>query len=104
MFRYPAEHRWSSFSCIAPGKADSFISPQALYLRLGHTSGERQENYMRLFDVAIDQVDVQRINTAAILSMPPGNSRFKEQTEHALIRKIVYEHQGRPRKAQRRDK
>ena len=103
MVGHPAEYRWSSFLCNAVGKPDPLICAHDLYLRLGSTNDERQENYQRLFDQAIDPADIQRIKNAAALSMPLGNSRFKEQIERALNRKIGSEHQGRPRKVRKTD-
>jgi len=97
MAPHPGDYRWSSFRCNASGKNDPLVTRHDLYKHLGSTSEERQESYLHLFDHAVDPEDIKRIKSATEFSMPLGNTRFKEQIELALNRKIGHAHRGRPR-------
>ena len=100
MVKHPAEYRWSSYRANAFGEKDELITQHEVYQRLGNCEASRREGYTKLFDTAIDPDDARRIRSTASFSMPLGDSRFKQQIETALKRKVGYEHRGRPRKSE----
>ena len=100
MVKHPAEYRWSSYRANALGKTNELITQHEVYKRIGNCEASRQEGYARLFDRAIDPDDICRIQSTANCSMPLGNTRFKQQIETALKRKLGYAHRGRPRKCE----
>ena len=66
-------------------------------MRLALCDETRRQAYAALFETALSTADAQVIRNAARFSMPTGDSRFKQQTERTLNRKIGYAHRGRPR-------
>jgi len=99
MVEQPSEYKWSSYMCNAHGESNRLISAHDIYNRLGSNKEERQQAYGCLFAVDIDVKETQFIRNAAHFSMPTGNSRFQQQIEQALNRKLGYAHRGRPYKS-----
>ena len=100
MVKHPAEYRWSSYRANAFGEKDELITQHEVYQRLGSCEASRYEGYATLFDTAIDPDDVRRIQSTASCSMPLGDSRFTQEIQRALKRKVGYEHRGRPRNSE----
>ena len=95
MVDHPGEYRWSSYHANAVGAADKRITRHDLYDALGQTAESRQYTYRELFTNALDKDIVHAIRASAQFSMPLGNSRFKEEIEQALKRKLGYAKRGR---------
>jgi putative transposase len=99
MVKHPSKYRWSSYMCNAHGKVNRLICPHETYNRLGLSEQCRQQAYASLFENVLDANKTQVIRNALQLSMPTGGSRFQQQIEQALNRKVGYAHRGRPRKS-----
>ncbi len=97
MVGHPSEYRWSSYMCNAHGKANRLIAPHNIYDSLGSCDISRQKAYASLFKHCLDENDVKVIRNAVRFSMPTGDSRFQQQIEQALKRKIGHAYRGRPR-------
>lgn len=97
MVKNPSEYRWSSFMYNAHGKPDKLICSHNIYNGLGTNNAARQEAYRLLFNIVIDDAKIKLIRNATKFSMLTGDSRFKEQVECALNRKIGQDYRGRPR-------
>ena len=95
MVDHPGEYRWSSYHANAVGAADKRITRHDLYDALGQTAESRQYTYRELFTNALDKDIVHAIRASAQFSMPLGHSRFKEEIEQALKRKLGYAKRGR---------
>ena len=102
MVEHPADYHWSSFQTNAYGRKRMLVSAHPLYEALGPDDVTRQRAYRELFRYELDGVEIQGIRRAAQCSMPLGNSRFQEQVEHALGRRIGYAARGRPRRVERK--
>lgn len=98
MVKHPADYKWSSYKRNAQGEPDVVISSHEIYSRLGLSNDDRRQAYSSLFETNINREDVQVIRNATRFSMPTGDSRFKQQIEQMLNRKVGYAHRGRPRK------
>ena len=96
MVKHPKEYRWSSYLCNGNNGYNKLISCHEIYKSLGANSKTRAEAYRSLFENELDQADINMIRNAALFSMPTGNSRFKEQIEKAINRKLGYAQRGRP--------
>jgi len=90
MVSHPAEYPWSSFRANALGEGNKLLTQHALYLSLGTSASVRQEGYQSLFNNELDNVLINDIRKSASFSMPLGNSRFQQQIEGALSRKVGY--------------
>ena len=96
MVKHPSDYKWSSYRCNAYGENNVLVCNHEVYKRLGSNNELRQQSYSALYDHDIDPDDAKIIRSAARCSMPTGGSRFKEQIERALNRKVGYENRGRP--------
>jgi putative transposase len=97
MVKHPAEYKWSSYMHNAHGEPNNLVSPHEIYKSLGLSDETRRHAYASLFETAPGTADVQVIRNAVRFSMPTGDSRFKQQIEKMLNRKVGYAHRGRPR-------
>ena len=98
MVKHPAEYRWSSFMHNASGESNRLITSHTIYKSLGKSDDSRQQVYSSLFQYELDEADIALIRNATRFSMPTGDSRFKQQIEDALKRKIGHGKRGRPSK------
>jgi putative transposase len=73
MVELPAAYRWSSYRANAEGKESTLLTPHPVYLALGKDEVARRIAYMALFDIPLDEKDLQRI-------------RFTVQNDFALRR------------------
>ena len=88
MVAHPVDYRWSSYRANAHGLIDKGLTAHALYKALGKSAESRQHAYRALFEDALDRDTVRAIRNSAQFSMPLGSSRFREEIEEALKRKL----------------
>jgi len=98
MVHQPGEYLWSSFRANALGDANKLLTPHALYLSLGDTKQTRLTAYQALFENELDKGLMSNIRKALSFSMLLGDSRFEQQIEEALGRKVGLARRGRPQK------
>ena len=96
MVIHPGDYRWSSYSVNGGIKPRKQLVPHDVYLRLGLDEKSRCHAYCELFSVGLDKSLLHDIQKASTFSMPLGDSRFQEQIESALNRKLGYAKRGRP--------
>lgn len=78
------------------GKPDPLITPHEIYLHLGNDLIVRCFHYRELFRVNLSAYDVHCIRECLAANQVLGQSRFKEQVEMALSRRLGYLKRGRP--------
>jgi putative transposase len=98
MVLHPADYRWSSYRVNAGIQARRQLTPHECYQRLGVSDQERFNAYQVLFLADLGKDWVKTINRALEFSMPLGGSRFHQQIEKALGRKLGQSYRGRPKK------
>ena len=96
MVRLPNQYRWSSFCHNIGAKPISFITPHAIYLRLGKDDKDRHRAYESLFAGDIDQADMKNIRDAWQTGTPLGNDYFRGKVEASLKCKVGSAKRGRP--------
>ena len=96
MVRHPRDYRWSSYGANALGEADSVLTPQEQYVRLGRSEEMRREAYRDLFKAHLDAEVVAQIRGATNGNLALGNERFQKQIEAALGRRARRALAGRP--------
>ena len=87
MVQHPGEYPWSGDAANAPGRADSLLTPHALYLALDNLPERRQAAYRALFQVHIDNKTLEDIRQATQKGWALGNDRFKEEIGQLLKRR-----------------
>ena len=97
MVDHPAHYRWSSYTVNAGLRPRHHLQAHEVYTRLGLDLESRCRAYRELFSTALDTSVVHDIQRASTFSMPLGTSRFQEQIEQALSRKLGHAGLGRPK-------
>ncbi|SFC71398.1 transposase [Pseudoalteromonas denitrificans] len=92
----PSDYTWSSYQHNGVGKIIRCITPHDEYLKLGHSTQSRLENYRILFSQAISVEHIQNIRECLIHNFPFGDKQFKAQLEQTLAVKLGQLKQGRP--------
>ena len=96
MVVHPGDYRWSSYQCNGNNSFNKIITKHEIFKSLGSSAEVRSKFYRALFKKELFQGDINLIRNAALFSMPTGNSRFKEQIEKAMHRKLGHAKRGRP--------
>lgn len=98
MVDHPADYRWSSYRANAQGDEESLLQPHSVYLSLGADDLTRQRAYRDLFRYELEAGLVDEIRKATNGNYVLGDSRFAEQIEGVLKRRVQPGKPGRPRK------
>lgn len=98
MVEDPAQFKWSSYQSNALGLKSRILNPHEVYLSLGQSPEERQENYRKMFESEIEESMVSDIREATQKGLAIGNERFKREIELNLGRRVTAGKMGRPRK------
>ena len=92
----PQEYKWSSYLCNGLDRLDRIISPPASYLNLALTKKKRLQVYSSLFTEHLDEGVLKDIRNCAQTGTPLGSSKFIEQIEKKLGKKVGFNKRGRP--------
>lgn len=72
----PEEYLWSSYHCHALGMNDGLTHPHELYLELGCTDVDRQQNYRELFSAELSQRELNLIRRGTERGIGIGSPAF----------------------------
>lgn len=102
MVEHPAGYLWSSYRINTQGEKDSLnmIKPHELYLRLGANQIKRQTVYRELLRYELEPGIVNEIRKANNGNYVLGNSRFAQEVESLLKRRVQAGKPGRPKKVE----
>lgn len=96
-----ALYKWSSYRARALGEKSKVLDLSKWYFDLGNDSFERQNRYKEFFrDYTIPEPAHLLIKEMLHKGGLTGDTKFKEQIEGILGRKILFRPQGRPFKEQ----
>lgn len=101
MVAHPGDYPWSSYAAHALGKDNQLIQDHALYLALGRTPKSRQQEYQALFKGHIDKKTLEEIRHSTNKGWVLGDSRFKEEIETTLKRRVSPLPKGGDRRSKR---
>jgi len=96
MVKHPIEYPWSSYAANATGKKNEWLTPHGEYLALGSEDSKRLAAYRGLFATDLDAELMREIRTSTHGGYAIGDSRFREEIEHALNRRATPRGPGRP--------
>ena len=105
MVGHPEDYAWSSYAGNALGEAGlnvDWLTPHALYLRLGEAALDRQACYRQLFEAAIADADLHRIGECTNKGWALGSELFRCQVEALALRRATSKGVGRPRRGDNR--
>ncbi|MDD5412838.1 MAG: transposase [Methylobacter sp.] len=95
----PADYPWSSYHFNALGRADDVVTPHFEFQRLNNGDSKRQAAYRALFNQAISKTQISEIRNATNKAWALGDSRFKEQIQLQLARRVEPAARGGDRKS-----
>lgn len=98
MVTHPAEYRWSSYRENAQAEQRALTKPHSSYEVLGKDWQARAAHYRELFRHELDPGLVDELRSATNGNYVFGNSRFTEEIERTLGRRVVPGKPGRPKK------
>lgn len=101
MVARPDDYPWSSYAAHALGKDNRLIQDHALYLALGRTPKSRQQAYQALFKDHINKNTLEAIRHSTSKGWVLGGSRFKEEIETTLKRRVSPLPKGGDRRSKR---
>lgn len=101
MVERPEDYAWSSYRANAQGVMDDLVQAHTEYLALGGTEEERQIAYRTLLSLPLDQDALAEFRQAVNQGLVTGGSRFTEEVEAMLARRVRPAKRGRPEKQAR---
>ena len=104
MVSHPADYPWSDHRYNALGKTNTSITPHDCWLLQDEDDSARREAYRGLFQVGLDQMDLEHIRHSINTGLPTGNDRFRREIEQALSIRLGQGKRGRPSKNQGKKK
>jgi putative transposase len=96
MVESPVEYKRSSYRINALGTPSSLCSPHPVYSNLGTSESKRLVAYRALFEEALPQAVVEKIQTDTRRGLVLGSDTFKQQIESLTGHRLKQEALGRP--------
>ncbi len=97
----PGEYRWSSYRHNAQGEPDELLIPHSNYLCLADNEEHRCQSYAALFSSPEDAEQWTKLRIGTEACGIVGDSRFREQVQQALQRRVEKFAHGGDRKSKR---
>ena len=94
MVARPDDYPWSSYRCHGWGELDSLVVDHDLYRSLHQEPEGRQRAYRELFKLQLPDEDLHAIREALTYNYPLGHSRFRDEIERALGRRVGFRNGG----------
>lgn len=101
MIKHPSEYPWSSYRHNALGEETVGIRAHQLYTRLGRTPEAREKAYRSLFRSKIAEKTLAEIRESTNKAWVLGSSRFKQQIEKKLNRRVAPSERGGDRRSEK---
>ena len=97
MVATPGEYEWSSYRINADGGHSDFLTPHALYQRLGPDTEARMASYRSLFQESMAPLLIVEIRSRVNSGYALGRARFQQEIAEVLGRAVSPGKPGRPR-------
>lgn len=94
----PADHKWSSFNCLANGKSNPVVDQRPCYKSLGKNGPERQEAWKAYLFDTIDDYERKLIREALQCGQVTGGDKFQQEISEKLGIRLSNKRPGRPKK------
>lgn len=98
MVRRPLDYPWSSHLANASGAPKEPITPHDEYMNLGRARVERGQAYRALFEVSVENRELQEIRQSLAMNRALGCARFIADLGRRLDRNVGVVPPGRPKK------
>ena len=94
----PEDYLWSSFRLKTDTSGPGWLDVDPCFEMLGSTHAERAREYSRFVMSSVPAEEAELIRTAVRRNQLTGNTRFVDEIEQRLGRRIERRGRGRPRK------
>jgi len=94
----PSEYRWSSYGVKIGTRSEDWLDADPYYLGLSDDHEERAERYKSWVNNSIPEGEWKLIRQSLQRGQLTGSTRFVDEIEHKINRRVEYRGQGRPRK------
>lgn len=94
----PEAYRWSSYGAKVGTAENSWLDLDGFYLGLGRSAVRRQQRYRQWMQETISDAEAELIRQAARRNQLTGSSRFIDEIEKKLGKRIAMRGRGRPKK------
>jgi putative transposase len=96
MVEQPGAYRWSSYTARMGGEGSDWLDLDPMYLGLGAEEAIRRQRYQVFLEEGIPSGEWALIHEAVKRGQLTGNTRFSEQVEQIVGRRIETRGPGRP--------
>jgi len=94
----PADYRWSSYGVKIGNRKEALLDHDPCYLGLADSEKERAEIYATWVKETIETEEWELIRKSLQRGQLTGSSRFVEEIEKKIERRVEFRGPGRPRK------
>lgn len=94
----PEDYPWTSHTHYANGRPSRLISEHPVYVALGPTAESRRLNFLKLFEVPLEEQDLASLRISVNKGWALGSVDFLDRMEIALGRSVRPSRRGRPPK------
>jgi len=97
----PEGYRWSSYAAKVGTRKKRWIDLDGFYLGLGTNKAKRQQRYCQWMHETTSETEIELIQTAVSRNQLTGCSRFVDEIEKKLGRRVELRGRGRPKKSKK---
>jgi putative transposase len=97
----PAEYQWSSYGGRIGIRKDGWLDADPCYLGLAESKEKREERYKNWVSDAIPEGEWELIRQSLQRGQLTGSSRFVDEIEKRIERRVEFRGRGRPRKTKK---
>ena len=94
----PIDYRWSSYGSKAGNKKEDWLDFDPCYLGLAGNQKKRSERYVEWVKGTVPEGEWELIRQSLQRGQLTGSTRFVEEIEHKIEKRVEFRGQGRPRK------
>ena len=97
----PKDYRWSSYGSKTGIRKEDWLDFDPCYMGLAGNQNKRAERYAEWVKGTIPEGEWELIRQSLQRGQLTGSSRFVEEIEHKIERRVEFRGQGRPRKTKK---
>jgi putative transposase len=97
----PADYRWSSYGIKIGVRKEDWIDKDPCYLGLADNDRKRAERYMAWVREGIPGRELEHIRQSLQRGQLTGSSRFVDEIEEKIKKRVEFRGRGRPRKVEK---
>jgi len=89
MVKHPRQYKWSNYCENAEDRKNKILTPHEQYLKIARNDADRRKGYRELFNAHVNQKVDDQMRESTNGNFALGNSRFQEEIEQILGRRVA---------------